>query len=150
MKKKLTIAFIISIILLCGCSNNVNSNQGGSDKDMMSNKIALVINNKEFSATLEDNETESSFYNLLPLNINMSELNGNEYYHYLSGSLPSKQENVGIINKGDIMLYGNDCIVLFYKTFNTSYSYTKIGHLDDVSALDDVIGNNSIDVMINK
>lgn len=39
------------------------------------------------------------------------------------------------------MLYGNNCLVVFYKSFNTSYSYTKIGHIDNLSDLgnEDVI-----------
>lgn len=33
------------------------------------------------------------------------------------------------------MLYGNNCLVVFYKSFDTSYSYTKIGHIDNLSDL---------------
>lgn len=42
----------------------------------------------------------------------MSELNGNEKYNYLSHSLPSNEEQIGITESGDIMLYGSSCIVL--------------------------------------
>lgn len=149
MKRKLIVILIISFLFLCGCSNSINKNEEGNENSMISNKITLIIDGKEFSATLEENETARAFYNLLPLSINMSELNGNEYYHYLSVSLPTNQKNVGTINKGDIMLYGKDCIVLFYKTFNTNYSYTRIGHLDDISKLDEIISND-IEVEIKK
>ena len=40
------------------------------------------------------------------------------------------------INAGDIMLYGNNCLVVFYKSFDTTYSYTKIGHIDNLPNLD--------------
>ena len=42
------------------------------------------------------------------------------------------------------MLYGNNCLVIFYKTFETSYSYTKIGHIDNLEDL----GNEDITVIL--
>ena len=44
------------------------------------------------------------------------------------------------------MLYGSDCIVLFYETFRTSYSYTQIGRLDSTSGLPDAVGAGSVAV----
>ena len=35
------------------------------------------------------------------------------------------------------MLYGNNCLVVFYKSFDTSYSYTKIGHIENLPDLED-------------
>ena len=37
------------------------------------------------------------------------------------------------------MLYNDNCIVLFYKSFDTEYSYTKLGHIDNLSELNDEI-----------
>lgn len=60
----------------------------------------------------------------------MSELNGNEKYYYFEETLPSNATQIGTIQTGDIMLYGSDCLVLFYDTFSTSYRYTRIGKID--------------------
>lgn len=84
------------------------------------NKITLRINSKTFTATLEDHETSAAFKDLLPMTINMSELNSNEKYYNLPQDLPSDAKQVSTINRGDIMLYGSNCIVIFYETFNTS------------------------------
>ena len=44
------------------------------------------------------------------------------------------------------MLYGDSCVVLFYKSFNTSYSYTKIGYIENIEGLESALGNSDIDV----
>ena len=70
-----------------------------------------------------------------PLSVTMNELNGNEKYHYLSTSLPTAAYQPGTIRFGNLMLYGNNCVVLFYETFDTSYSYTRLGAIDNPSGL---------------
>ena len=84
--------------------------------------------------------TGNFFKTMLPMTIDMDELNGNEKYYYLNESLPSAPVNPGTIYAGDIMLYGNSCVVLFYQTFNTGYSYTRIGSLDDPTGLAEAVG----------
>ena len=75
----------------------------------------------------------------------MEELNGNEKYIYLDETYPTNSYDPKHINKGDVMLYGDNCLVIFYKSFDTSYSYTKIGHIDNLEEL----GNESINVKFN-
>ncbi len=118
-------------------SLNINNNSNGKS-------AKLLIDNKEYSITLEDNETVDALIKNMPLNLSMSNLNGNEFYTYLDFTLPTNSSNPGNINKGDIYLYGNNCLVIFYESFNTSYSYTKIGKLDDIEALDNIKGKNNI------
>ena len=112
----------------------------------MNLNVKLIIENKEYEINLENNETSKELFNKLPLFLNMSELNGNEKYIYLDFSLPTNPYNPEHINRGDIMLYGNNCLVIFYKSFDTPYSYTKIGHIDNLSEL----GNGNITVKFEK
>ena len=93
---------------------------------MAQTPINIIVGSKTFTATLADSETGKAFAALLPLTVTMNELNGNEKYYYLSSSLPTAAYQPGTIHAGDLMLYGNNCVVLFYETFNSSYSYTPI------------------------
>ena len=83
---------------------------------------------------------------MLPLTVNMVELNGNEKYVDLPRSLPTSAANPGTIQNGDLMLYGSSTLVLFYKTFSTSYSYTKMGRIDDVTGLVAALGTGNVRV----
>lgn len=113
-------------------------------------RIRVIIGEQELTATLEANATSQAFASLLPLRITMKELNGNEKYHYLSDALPASPTEIGTIHAGDVMLYGNDCIVLFYKTFTTSYRYTRIGRLEDTSNLESIVGRGNIAVFMTE
>ena len=117
---------------------------------MAQTPINIIIGSKTFTATLADSETGEAFAALLPLSVTMNELNGNEKYHYLSSSLPTAAYQPGAIHAGDLMLYGNNCVVLFYKTFNTSYSYTRIGSIDDPSGLAAALGFGNVSVRFEK
>ena len=114
------------------------------DNNLNSKSAKLLINNKEYSVILEDNETVDILVNNMPLKLSMNNLNGNEFYSYLDFSLPTNSYNPGKINKGDIFLYGTNCLVIFYESFNTSYSYTKIGKLEDIEVLDNIKDENNI------
>ena len=108
------------------------------------NFMKIKINDKEYIVDLENNETVRKLVSILPLDLTMSELNGNEKYVYLDKSLPTNSSNPKKINAGDVMLFGDNCLVVFYKSFDTSYSYTKIGHIDNLPDL----GSGNIDVKI--
>jgi len=106
-------------------------------------KIKIIIGTTLFVATTYDNATEKAFIALLPMTFTMNELNRNEKYNYLSSNLPNSPVNPSTINNGDLMLYGSNCIVLFYEIFSTSYSYTKIGYIDNPTGLKTALGSNN-------
>lgn len=108
--------------------------------------MKIEINHQVYSLFLEDNETVRALYDLLPLEVNMNELNGNEKYVYLSEKLPVNENKVGRVHKGDVMLYQDNCLVIFYKDFETPYSYTKIGSIQGLTDL----GKESISIKIHK
>lgn len=109
-------------------------------------KMRVIVGNKTFIATLDSGTTAQAFMDLLPLTLDMTELNGNEKYNYLTTNLPSAPTNPGTIHAGDIMLYGRSCVVLFYDTFNTSYSYTRIAAIDDPTGLAEALGTGNVTV----
>lgn len=106
--------------------------------------MKLTIGGKTFEAELEDNDTAKAFKQMLPCELDMSELHGNEKYNYLDKDLVSDAQSVDRINAGDIMLYGSSCVVVFYKSFDTQYSYTRIGHIKDTSGLEEAVGDGSV------
>ena len=123
-------------------SNLENKNEGGEE----SMRLNIKVGDKNFTATLESNNTTKSLLEKLPLTINMSELHGNEKYYYFDESLPTNSQSIRNINTGDLMLYGSDCLVLFYKSFSTSYSYTRLGHIDNPEGLAETLGSGNVTV----
>ena len=109
-------------------------------------KLSIKISTKTFTATLADNPTTKAFVAQLPLTLTMTELNNNEKYAQLPKSVPTNASIPASIQAGDLMMYGSSTLVLFYKGFNTSYSYTKIGKIDDISGLNTALGAGDVKV----
>ena len=123
-----------------------DTNKTPENDDTMIPKITLAIGSHTFRATLADNATTRAFVKLLPLTLPMRELNGNEKYHDLSASLPTDASAVQTIHAGDLKLYGSRCVVLFYKTFSSGYSYTTLGALDATEGLEAAVGAGDVEV----
>ncbi|MBR0415535.1 MAG: hypothetical protein IJI67_10775 [Clostridia bacterium] len=159
MKKQLALVLmVIAVMMLSACASPKRSNgettqsvsvQQAQEKQttaQRSNIMKITVNGEAFSVTLEDNDTARAFTEMLPQTLEMSELHGNEKYHYLDTALPDNSQSVSKIQEGDIMLYGDNCIVIFYKSFDTEYAYTKIGHIDNTASLEKQLGNGKIEV----
>ena len=107
----------------------------------------IKIRDKTFPFELKDTSAANELKERLPFTVRMTKLNNNEVYYRFSEKFTTNTKAVGTINIGDIYLYQDDFLVLFYKTFTTSYSYSEIGHLTDTNGLAEAIGDGSnIDV----
>ena len=122
-----------------GCENSISS-----EKTMP--EIRITIGDKTFSAALENTPAAAEFVKLLPLTLRMNELNRNEKYIGLSEKLPAEPSCPGRIRSGELMLYGRSTLVLFYESFPTSYSYTRIGRITDVKGLKEAVGDREVTV----
>ena len=108
--------------------------------------MKIKIGSEVFIAVLYDNATANKFKSMLPITLKMTELNNNEKYANLPGDLETNPINPGKIESGDIMIYDTNTLVLFYKSFRTEYSYTKVGRIIDTSNLIESLGHGSVSI----
>ena len=123
-----------------------NENYIDENTDPMTDTLVIKVGDKAFTATLLNNPTANAIKAMLPLTMDMTELNGNEKYFRLAKNLPTNASNPGTINSGDLMLWGSNTLVLFYKTFSTSYSYTKFGRINNPAGLAAVLGAGNVTI----
>ncbi|MEQ8472843.1 MAG: cyclophilin-like fold protein [Marinoscillum sp.] len=156
MKHSLLMILAFMLILIGSASScskeddqiNIEDDQINTENDtiMANGKIKIMINSQTFTATLLDNNSAKAFSEMLPLTLNMTELNGNEKYYDMPNSLPTNSSNPRMIKSGDLMLYGSNTVVLFYEDLNTSFSYTRMGKIDDPTGLRNALGTGNVTV----
>ena len=155
MKQKFLILILVfSFLKVFACcskdqeqrvADSINS-ENTNNNETMNSKIRIKIGSKVFNATLSNNATAAAFRAMLPMKINMTELNGNEKYFNLSNNLPVNAFNPSNIQNGDLMLYGSNTLVFFYKSFSTSYSYTNLGRIDNTTGLTEALGAGNVEI----
>lgn len=129
---------------------NTSANETSLESQALNNdnmyNITLDINGTSYSAKFYKNKATEELIKKMPLTFDMSDLNKNEKYSYLDFSLPTDAKAVNKISTGDIMLYGDDCLVVFYKDFNTAYSYTRLGYIESPDSFLKDTGTENISV----
>ena len=107
-------------------------------------KMIVKIGNAVFTATLEDNAATRELMEMMkqsPITINMSDYSGFEKVGSLGRSLTTENHQT-TTSAGDIVLYNGNQIVMFYGS--NSWSYTRIGKIDDLTGWKEALGSGSI------
>ena len=138
-----TITLLSTMLLGTGIASSC---KGDPVPSMEAKRIKITIGAKSFAATLADNPTASAFKALLPLRLKMSDLHGNEKFFHLPSPLPSADANPGNIQSGDLMLWSSKSVVLFYKSFPTSYRYTRLGRIANPDGLAAAVGTGDVTI----
>lgn len=107
-------------------------------------RMQMTVREHQYTITLANTPAARAFASSTPLTLEMTDLNSNEKYTDLALSLPKDASAPGMINAGDVMLYGSKTLVVFYKTFKTPYSYTRIGKIDNPDGLAQVLGDGNV------
>ena len=96
-------------------------------------KMNITIDGVTKTATLVDNSTTQTLVAKLksaPVTVTLNSSGGFEIWGALGFSLPTSNEQVNA-QPGDIVLYNDSNICMFYGT--NSWSYTRLGHIDGLS-----------------
>lgn len=164
----LLITCIGATILLAACGTPDGQNDSGSDNDApdiqvdeegltdgqdeeiseedTGMKMNVQIGTENFTATLEDNEAVAAFTEMMkeePVVIQMSDYSGFEKVGSLGTSLPASNRQI-TTQAGDIVLYNNSQIVIFYGS--NSWSYTRLGRIDDLTGWEEALGSGDVTV----
>lgn len=129
------------LFMLSGCTF--------AETTLKEDRMWMTVGEQRFAITLDDSETSRAFAQRLPLTLDMSELNANEKYASLPQRLPVHAVRPGTIRTGDLMLYGADTLVIFYRTFESTYSYTRIGRVDRPEALSEALGRGDVTIQFS-
>ena len=113
-------------------------------------RMWMVVGEGRFVVILSDNVTGHAFAKMLPLTLDMAELNGNEKHAELQKALPANATRMEMISNGDLLLYGSKTLVIFYKAFTSPYSYSNVGGVANPLGLAHALGEHGVRVQFLK
>ncbi len=113
-------------------------------------RIWMTLGARRFGITLTQGPAARALLAQLPLTLTMEDLHSNEKHAQLPKALPTQAAPAGTIRSGDFMLYGSTTLVVFYAGLNSSFSYTRLGRIDDPDALREALGKQTVSVIFSK
>ena len=144
---------LAAAMLLMGCaaasSQPAASSSETESVEDTAMKMKIEVNGSTFTATLADNAAADALVDWVeegPVTLELSDYAGFEKVGPLGRSLPASDSQT-TTHAGDIVLYQGDQIVLFYGS--NSWSYTRLGHIDDLTGWEDALGGGDVTVTLS-
>ena len=144
---------LTAAMLLMGCaaasSQLAASSSETESVEDTAMKMKIEVNGSLFTATLADNAAADALADWVeegPVTLELSDYAGFEKVGPLGRSLPASDSQT-TTHAGDIVLYQGDQIVLFYGS--NSWSYTRLGHIDDLTGWEDALGGGDVTVTLS-
>lgn len=154
------LSLVLGLLALGGCeagqspasapANRAAANAGTATLQPEESRMWMTVGERRFAITLTNTPAARAFAAQLPLTLDMADLNGNEKHAELPQALPVNATRPGTIHHGDLMLYGATTLVVFYLTFDSSYSYTRLGRVDDAESLAQALGQRAARINFSK
>ncbi len=153
MKRTITLicAYLLLLIPVACGSNKVVSEEPNEETENleMVNKMKVQIGEYTFTATLEENEAVNELIEMMkegPVVLDLDDYSGFEKVGPLGKSL-TRSDKQTTTESGDIVLYSGNNIVFFYGS--NSWSYTRLGKIDDLTDWENALGNESVTVTLS-
>ena len=108
--------------------------------------VKVKINDTVFDVELENNAATHELVKTLKkgnVTVNATDYGNFEKVGDLGFSLPTSDEQVTTV-PGDIVLYQGNQVSIFYESH--SWSYTKLGKIQNVTGLKDVLGSGDVTI----
>ncbi len=171
-KKKVIIIVAMAAILMVGMSifmrtgfRSIKSNRLQSAQEKQSSSriekerkeddigikaISVRIGDMTYIMSVDAGKAGQEFANSTPFELEMVDLNNNEKYYDSDEKLLADPYKPGHVDVGDVMLYGDRTIVIFYKSFDTDYSYTRLGKIKNADSLEYMLEGDKVIVEFYK
>lgn len=137
-------ALIALLMLGCGGPGVAATALSGTEEVHETGTASLLAGSKAYALKWADTEAAAELRQQLPLAKTFTELHGNEKYYKLPQHLTAADEDVREIHKGDVMLFDGQYVVVFYQDFQTTYRYTRLGHVEAADDLDAALGEGDV------
>ena len=159
MMKKVGSGLLIVLLLLSGCSAKEEieeveelievKEEVQEVKEESMTTFKLQIGEYTFSANAADTVAAKELIELLKqetITIEMEDYAGFEKVGSLGRSLTTSDVQT-TTKAGDMVLYNGNNIVIFYGS--NSWSYTRLGHIDDLSNWEKALGSGDVRVTLS-
>lgn len=110
----------------------------------------VTIAGESFELILENNASAKVFAKLLPLELDMADVNGNEKFYLLADHLPRKEQCSCSIKTGDLLLCQTNELTFFYADCKTCFKYTYLGHIKDTTNFSKSMAGKNVTVVFEE